>query len=1299
MDNDPNNDRQARPQTPVIKVTDLDQSPRTTQDQDRPPTNPPHPDHITPTPNASTPSSPSRLSDPAPGGPALGPTHSEAKNVPVVNHVSGSTSGPTAVQRSRRRRRSKHIQFTIASESDTEDQRRSSSIRGLPTGNRSNGNGSNGEGMSKQPLSSYEDQKEEVNGKEKPKSKARQLFDKFLANPHIAWIKPKLNKNDMRPVVRCALSLWIGMLFMLIHPVGLQMGQAAFLALIMSIMVPPSAPFVQFLEVMSNLFFYISVAWAWCALGIRVAEATRHPVDPAKVAEKMAQYAGETPMIQQMKVVFDATYLQAGPAIVSCVWLCVGTAVLLWWKMRTQPSPATLPIVLSCILIDVTLTLVPLYPSANYLIPWIVYKPMCFQAGIALLCSLLIPQSVSGQFRGRFVGVLDPLEDAMGKIESLFSEASSMSTFGTKHQPSSLSSFDERAEMDAKITAWGDRSAEIRTVLLKTLAGMQPLNAQQRYLDIDISYGRIPGRDLREIFNVLASVQVRASGFSFFFNTIVNKVRRTALDSKGYNAQSSLNLATLSRPGSRVFSRPGSVKGSAISLKDLRRASASYKDMRRASVADDAPLTPRSTGFETPHDETPDGPTPMVTPDVSDDEHSERESRRESRRTRHESLAHRLFHLPRSRDTSPHSDREHSGSGEPRPRGRRRKNRVLELKDHKDSLRDSALSLLDQLRKSQQPVGVYESQRYMDLESGTDRDLHKAIEQLELLAKGALPLVKALRAGITTACTWSVTSDKKRHAEARDVLSTTALLRVALAEFKEHRGVVTRPYRHLFDPTHKRDAHLSPSQHMGLFYCLVASYHLIEFSEAALKFLDMLIETDARRQRRRLWFPNIMKLFRQFRASVKPEHSDGPDDAQEADAFDHSEEQDDVDMLGQVRGRNPDYKPFGSPGMSLLSRLSAIPDLLFSRSAMFGFKAGMTLAVYAGDTFSSWFSRLLASFWGGIVGLVAWYMGSGSGPGNPYGLAVVCAFLFFGLMLFRVHWPGPTLSNIVFCASVNLVIGYSYLNGHLFRMTNASWGFELAWLRFVCVVIGITAATTDVLGQARDPVQLRARAISNVGHILCQELSAANDPHSHANMEFNQHVRAELLKQRAKLTKLGMRHEFAQKELSLRGTWPKDAYGGLQAILVETMSLLAMFNHLLPQMPPTWRKALLLRTRMCDPLFLGDVLAVISMTSSALRAAAPLPQITPGPLVAKYHMNRYKGVELPDPAEGWEGMPTHVTAEVLQSDDYMRYALGVSTIYALMTRLDSIVAVCKTLLGENYHIENLKLMETAQVIA
>lgn len=122
-------------------------------------------------------------------------------------------------------------------------------------------------------------------------------------------------------------------------------------------------------------------------------------------------------------------------------------------------------------------------------------------------------------------------------------------------------------------------------------------------------------------------------------------------------------------------------------------------------------------------------------------------------------------------------------------------------------------------------------------------------------------------------------------------------------------------------------------------------------------------------------------------------------------------------------------------------------------------------------------------------------------------------------------------------------------------------------------------------------------------------------------MGHNQRIRGELLRARAKLTKLGVRHANAKKEFSLRGRWPEERYQGLLTTLVETMSLLAQFNHLLPQLDSRWRRALLARTRMSDPLFLGDVLAVISMTSSALKTAAPLPQITPGPLIAKYVSN------------------------------------------------------------------------------
>lgn len=87
--------------------------------------------------------------------------------------------------------------------------------------------------------------------------------------------------------------------------------------------------------------------------------------------------------------------------------------------------------------------------------------------------------------------------------------------------------------------------------------------------------------------------------------------------------------------------------------------------------------------------------------------------------------------------------------------------------------------------------------------------------------------------------------------------------------------------------------------------------------------------------------------------------------------------------------------------------------------------AQLTLAVYAGDTLTAWFGRLQATFWGCCIGLAVWYIGSGSGMGNPYGLGVVCFFVFTVLNgFYRNYNPGPMLTRVMTNASLMLVVGY-----------------------------------------------------------------------------------------------------------------------------------------------------------------------------------------------------------------------------------------------------------------------------------
>jgi hypothetical protein len=299
----------------------------------------------------------------------------------------------------------------------------------------------------------------------------------------------------------------------------------------------------------------------------------------------------------------------------------------LWYKLRTQPSPATFPLVLSCILIDVvslrapttltqSLTTAAFYPDARYTTGLLFFLPMAVQAGLGMLAALLVfPESVGHSFQAKFSGVLGPLGSAMKATDALFVDAGSQSAAS---DPDSCF---------ARLDEWTDKSKAIRQQLLASLAGVPPLRAQQRYLSVDISFSRLSGHDLRELFDLLATVQARSGGMAFFFDVIVNNAKHTHLDSSAF----SVHVVSQSRPGSR----PASIRG---------------------GEADD-------------DDETP--PTPD-----QDDNHDRL------------SITAKRLHLGLF----------HRRSGSP------------------FGHRGSHVSLLDHLRKIQQPVGMYESQRDMDVE-------------------------------------------------------------------------------------------------------------------------------------------------------------------------------------------------------------------------------------------------------------------------------------------------------------------------------------------------------------------------------------------------------------------------------------------------------------------------------------------------------------------------------------------------------------------------------------------------------
>jgi uncharacterized membrane protein YccC len=85
------------------------------------------------------------------------------------------------------------------------------------------------------------------------------------------------------------------------------------------------------------------------------------------------------------------------------------------------------------------------------------------------------------------------------------------------------------------------------------------------------------------------------------------------------------------------------------------------------------------------------------------------------------------------------------------------------------------------------------------------------------------------------------------------------------------------------------------------------------------------------------------------------------------------------------------------------------------------------LLVYMADFTSSVISRLLGTLIGGVLALLAWYVGSANGPGNPCGLGAVMAVMVAIFMWVRIWCPFHLLQAMIMAAATFLlIIGFSY---------------------------------------------------------------------------------------------------------------------------------------------------------------------------------------------------------------------------------------------------------------------------------
>jgi hypothetical protein len=124
----------------------------------------------------------------------------------------------------------------------------------------------------------------------------------------------------------------------------------------------------------------------------------------------------------------------------------------------------------------------------------------------------------------------------------------------------------------------------------------------------------------------------------------------------------------------------------------------------------------------------------------------------------------------------------------------------------------------------------------------------------------------------------------------------------------------------------------------------------------------------------------------------------------------------------------------------------------------------LTLARFRGDTTFGLVARIVSTFGGGLTGAAIWHVSTGTGRGNPYGLAAVCAIAFPFFFYTKLYWPGPPVPNMIFFVTAVLVgfspgsgqmflsfssvqvIGYSWQNTHYHFGEFLYYGINLAWV-------------------------------------------------------------------------------------------------------------------------------------------------------------------------------------------------------------------------------------------------------------
>ncbi|KAF4605805.1 hypothetical protein EYR40_004595 [Pleurotus pulmonarius] len=538
-----------------------------------------------------------------------------------------------------------------------------------------------------------------------------------------------------------------------------------------------------------------------------------------------------------------------------------------------------------------------------------------------------------------------------------------------------------------------------------------------------------------------------------------------------------------------------------------------------------------------------------------------------------------------------------------------------------------------------------------------------------------------------------------RHGHSLDSLVPILETVSEIKMFQEGRAKLIEPYKQFFDvetgKLKETTGHLPITEKFtsrSLFLCFVFCDTLLVFSDRLSRVMRLVVDLDQKRPKVRLWAPSgFGKIGRMFMKSkgdnvkgvVPLAMGSAADPSEYVDSENSTMRDEDDDVIEEApqskheevhksvddHRRNPDALPprtaMGRSAVRLgsffrwfksaegvfalrtaLVTLALWIPAVVPSSAGFNYEhkglwalimAQMSLAVYAGEQIAGIALRTVGTALGLLLGMAVWYIGAGSGLGNPYGVVISTTVFVAPFLYIRVVGPmQDAMLWILAGVTIIFVVGYSWIDSHLEMLTSSGVGVEIGWRRALLVIIGFVAAFVVMLfpqpTSARTLVrktvassleQLGRVFASEVDAILAEEAKGRKGIVERPNIGVPEGVevspkekRVRILAERmltiaTRLQTLTPSLDTGKWEPQLQGSWPQHHYQALHTLETRLLSCLGLLAGSFVRLDTNWCYILVHKTPFLNPHLLADIFSTISVLSHALSAGYPVPASLP----------------------------------------------------------------------------------------